>query len=192
MTQPTIKEVAMSKLDLSKEKIAEILEAHKPKSLTEVYRLLGGTKLSGSTAKTIRTIVPGIEAVLGENSGKIAQAVVPVEPLKSKPAKKPMKNEPRNSSVPHDSRNPFRKWDSGYGLLLDLIANAGQKGIGKETLLAEYCRLTGKDLQHAKYDLAVISSAAETSERRHRSCADGFTILKETDNYRVRFDQATQ
>ena len=82
---------------------------------------------------------------------------------------------------------PFRE-GSGYGLLLDLIAEAGAKGIGKEDLLKAYCKATGKDLTHAKYDLAVINSAREDSDKRHRSCADSFVILKEGDCFRVRFE----
>ena len=71
--------------------------------------------------------------------------------------------------------------------MLDLIANAGSKGIGREDLLKAYCKTSGKDLTHAKYDLAVINSAREDSDKRHRSAADGFTILKDGENYRVRF-----
>ena len=180
----------MSKIDISQQKIIVALESRSPKSLSELYRILGGDKLSGKIARQIRLAVPGIEKILAENKGKTEKAEDDEVSTKSKSApkaeKKPAKA-PKKSPVPHDSRNPFRKWDSGYGLLVDLIANAGQKGIGKEDLLKAYCKATGKDIVHAKYDLAVINSASETGEKRHRSCADGFTILKETDNYRIRF-----
>ena len=176
----------MSKVELSPQKIIIALESRSPKSLTEVYRILGGTgKLSGTLAAKIRAAVPGIEKILAENKGKTEKVEGSVEPPKSKPAQKADKK-PAKSAVSRHPKNPFRD-GSSYGLLLDLISAAGSKGIGKETLLAEFCRISGKDLQHAKYDLAVINSASETSERRHRSCADGFTILKETDNYRIRF-----
>ena len=181
----------MSKtIEIKAETIKKALES-KPTSLTGVWKILGGTgSVSGSASKRLRKAWPGIEAILLENKAGTAKAegkeVSPRSQPSKKAEKKPVKA-PKKSLVPHDSRNPFRKWDSGYGLLVDLIANAGQKGIGKETLLSEYCRLTGKDLQHAKYDLAVINSASEASEKRHRSCADGFTILKEGDNYRIRF-----
>ena len=180
----------MSKIELSPQKIIIALESRSPKSLTEVYRILGGTgKLSGTLAAKIRAAVPYIEKTLAENKGKAEKAEGSVEPPKSKPApkaeKKPAKA-PKKSPVPRHPKNPFRQ-ESGYGLLVDLIAAAGPKGIGKEDLLKAYCKATGKDIVHAKYDLAVINSASETSEKRHRSCADGFTILKETDNYRIRF-----
>ena len=181
----------MSKVDLSQQKIIIALESRSPKSLTEVYRILGGTgKLSGTLAAKIRAAVPGIEKILAENKAGAAKTEGEEISPKSQPAKKAEKKPakaPKKSPVEHDSRNPFRKWNSGYGLLVDLIANAGQKGIGKEDLLSKYCEISGKDLQHAKYDLAVINSASETSEKRHRSCADGFTVLKEGDNYRIRF-----
>lgn len=180
----------MPKVELSPQKIIVALESRSPKSLSELFRILGGQKLSGKIARQIRLAVPGIEKILAENKGKTEKVEGSVEPPKSQPAKRDDKKPAKvakKSAVPHDSRNPFRKWDSGYGLLVDLIANAGQKGIGKEDLLKAYCKATGKDIVHAKYDLAVINSASETSEKRHRSCADGFTVLKEGDNYRIRF-----
>ena len=180
----------MSKIDISQQKIIVALESRAPKTLSELYRILGGHKLSGKIARQIRLAVPGIEKILAENKAGAAKTEGEEVSPKSQPAKKADKKPAKaakKSAVPHDSRNPFRKSDSGYGLLVDLIANAGQKGIGKEDLLKAYCKATGKDIVHAKYDLAVINSASETSEKRHRSCADGFTVLKEGDNYRIRF-----
>ena len=181
----------MSKtIEITAETIQKALES-KPTSLTGLWKILGGTgSVSGSAAKKMREAVPGIEAILLENKAGTAKAegkeVSPRPRPSKKVEKKPVKA-PKKSLVPHDSRNPFRKWDSGYGLLVDLIANAGSKGIGKEDLLKAYCKATGKDIVHAKYDLAVINSARQESDKRHRSCADGFTILKEGDNYRIRF-----
>jgi hypothetical protein len=137
----------------------------------------------------MRTEWPGIEAILAENKAGAAKAEDPVAPLKGKRVKKDDKKPakaPKKSAVPRHPKNPFRE-SSGYGLLVDIIADAGSKGIGKEDLLKAYCKATGKDIVHAKYDLAVINSARQGSDKRHRSCADGFTILKETDNYRIRF-----
>ena len=181
----------MSKsIEINAESIKKALESH-PTSLTGLWKALGGSgSVSGSASKKMREAVPGIEAILSANRAGTAKAEGRVIPTKSKRGqkgdKKPAKA-PKKSAVPHDSRNPFRKWDSGYGLLVDLIANAGSNGIGKEMLLSEYCRITGKDLQHAKYDLAVINSASKDSDRRHRSCRDGFTIIKEGENFRIQF-----
>lgn len=179
----------MSKsIQIDAESISKALES-KPTSLTGLWKALGGTgSVSGSASKRMRNEFPGLEAILAENKGKTAKAEGSEETIATKPAKRAEKKPVKNpkSSIPRHPKNPFRE-GSSYGLLLDLISAAGSKGIGKETLLAEFCRLSGKGLQHAKYDLAVINSASETSERRHRSCADGFTIIKTVDNYRIRF-----
>ena len=183
-------------LKLTKESLILVLEVHAPKSLTEAYRLLNGEgKLSGSTAKKMRELVPDIDEWIDKNKAKANadrtegqaqenKTTLPTSGESRKPAKKVAKAVVK-SKVPRHPKNPFRP--GGYATLIDLIANAGSKGIGKEDLLKAYCKATGKDIVHAKYDLAVINSASETSERRHRSCADGFTIIKTVDNYRIRF-----
>ena len=183
-------------LKLSKESLIVVLETRSPRSLTEIYRVLGGAgKLSGSTAKRMRELVPGIDEWVDNNKAKAGEETGKAHPQEgkakfrtsktSKSAKKTAKAGAK-SKVPRAVQNPFRP-GSGYGLLLDIIANAGAKGIGKPDLLKAYCKATGKDDQHARYDLAVINSAREDSDKRHRSCADGFAILKEGDCFRVRF-----
>ncbi len=180
----------MSKtIQINAESIRKALESSKPTSLTGLWKALGGSgSVSGSAAKKMRGAFNGVEAILAENKAGTAKAEGAVVPLKGKQVRKADKKPAKSpkSTIPRHPKNPFRE-GSSYGLLVDLIAAVGSKGIGKETLLAEFCRISGKDLQHAKYDLAVINSASETSERRHRSCADSFTILRETDNYRIRF-----
>ena len=180
----------MSKtIEINADSIKKALES-KPTSLTGLWKALGGSgSVSGSAAKKMREAVPGIEGILSTNKAGTAKTEGKVVPPKSKRGQKGDKRTAKavaKSKVPRHKDNPFRL-GSGYGLLLDIIANAGEKGIGKEDLLKAYCKATGKDIIHAKYDLAVINSASETSDKRHRSCADGFTVLKETDNYRIRF-----
>ena len=181
----------MSKtIQITADAIKKALESSNPTSLTGLWKALGGSgSVSGSASKKMREAVPGIEAILAGNKAGTAKAEGPVVPTKSKRGQKGDKKSAKpaaKTGIPRHPKNPFRD-GSGYGLLVDIIASAGSKGIGKEELLKAYCKATGKDIVHAKYDLAVINSASETSERRHRSCADGFTILKETDNYRIRF-----
>lgn len=181
----------MSKsVQITAETIKKALESSKPTSLTGLWKTLGGSgSVSGSASKRMREEFPGIETILAGNKEKTAKADGAIEPLKPKPAKKADKKPAKavaKSKYPRHAKNPFRP-GSGYGLILDIIANAGSKGIGKEDLLNAYCKATGKDIVHAMYDLAVINSASETSEKRHRSCADGFTIIKTVDNYRIRF-----
>ena len=180
----------MSKtIKIDAETIKNALESN-PTSLTGLWKALGGSgSVSGSASKRMRNEFPGLEAILAENKAGTAKAegaVVSTETKQVQKADKKPAKAPKKSAVPRHPKNKFRE-GSGYGLILDLIADAGSKGIGKEDLLKAYCKETGKDIVHAKYDLAVINSASETSEKRHRSCADGFTILKEGDNYRIRF-----
>ena len=179
----------MSKtIEINADSIKKALES-KPTSLTGLWKVLGGSgSVSGSASKKMREAVPGVEAILSANKAGTTKAEGKVVPPKSKRGQKGNKKTVKSSksTIPRHEKNPFRE-GSGYGLLVDLISAAGSKGIGKEELLSKYCEISGKDLQHAKYDLAVINSASETSDKRHRSCADGFTILKEADNYRIRF-----
>lgn len=181
----------MSKVEISREKIIAILESKAPKSLTEIYRHLGsGDKLSGSVASKMRTLVEGIDNLVANNkadAGTVKSKPAPKagSTIQKKTPKKPAKDSAK-TNIPRNSRNPFRP-NSGYSLILDIISSA-KNGIGKEDLLKAYCKASGKDLAHAKFDLAVINSASENSDKRHRSCRDGFTILREGDNYRIRFD----
>lgn len=183
----------MPKVEINQQKIIIALESRNPKSLTEVYRILGGKKLSGAEANRIRHACPGIEQVLAQNKAawtlKAEEKAIAEKPTlqTSGKSKKPAKGRSKASKakVPRHPKNPFRE-GSGYGLLLDLIANAGSKGIGKEDLLKAYCKATGKDLIHAKFDLSVINSG-EAGRNRHRSMKDNVTIIRESDNYQVRF-----
>lgn len=184
-------------LKLSKEALIAVLETKSPKSLTEAYRLLGGQgKLSGSTAKRMRSLVAGIDDWVDNNKamasgergsrGKKTNEESPTFRISktSKGARKTPKVN-KSKAPPRHPKNPFRP--GGYATLIDLIAEAGSKGIGKEDLLEAYCKITGKDLQHARYDLAVINSA-EAGRNRHRSMKDGVTIILDGANYQVRFD----
>ena len=178
----------MSKsVQIDAETIKKALESN-PTSLTGLWKALGGSgSVSGSASKRMRNEFPGLEAILAENKGKTAKAEGPKETTATKPVKKADKKPAKNpkTAVPRHPKNPFRE-GSGYGLILDIIANAGSKGIGKEDLLKAYGKISGKDLTHAKYDLAVVTSAA-VGRTRHRSMKDGVTIILDGANYQVRF-----
>lgn len=181
----------MSKVEISQQKIIIALETRAPKSLTELYRILGGTgKLSGSVAHKIREAVPGIEKTLAENKAGTAKAEGEEVSPKSKPVKKAEKmaaKAPEKSPIPRHPKNPFRE-GSGYGLLVDLLAQAGSKGIGKPDLIKAYSSASGKDETHCRYDLAVILSASTDSKRKHRSCRDGIVLIRTNDHLRINFD----
>ena len=178
----------MSKtIEITAETIQKALES-KPTSLTGLWKTLGGSgSVSGSASKRIRQAFTGIESILAQNKAEAAkgQVVPPKEKRGQKTEKKPAKT-PKKSPVPRHPKNPFRP-GSGYGLLLDIIAEAGTKGIGKEDLLKQYCKISGKDLTHAKYDLSVVNSGVPGCTK-HRSMRDGVTIIRDMDNYRVRFE----
>ena len=177
----------MPKVDICQQKIVEVLESKSPKSLSEIYRHLGGLgKLSGSTAKQMRSLVDGIDNRVANNK---AVGSVKSEGVRESPKAKPPKKAGKKTAkvvVPRHPSNPFRP--GGYATLVDLIANAGSKGVGKEDLLKAYSKASGKDETHCRYDLAVILSASTTAEKMHRSCRDGFTILREGDHLRIKFD----
>ena len=182
---------------LIREALILVLDVKNPTSLTQAYRLLGGTTKPSQAVRTkMRELVPNVDELVARNKAKAEEAKG--EAKKEEPkgggeetlrtsgkSKKPAKA--GRPKIPRHPKNPFRE-GSGYGLLLDIIADAGSRGIGKEDLLKAYCKASGKDLTHAKYDLAVINSAREDSDKRHRSCADSFTLLKEGDCFRVRFE----
>ena len=180
----------MSKsVQIDAESIKNALESSKPTSLTGLWKVLGGSgSVSGSFAKKMRETFPGVEAILAGNKAGMAKAEGGEVSPKSKPAqkaeKKPAKA-PKKSTVARHPKNPFRP--GGYATLIDLIADAGSKGIGKEDLLKAYCKATGKDIVHAKFDLSVINSG-EAGRNRHRSMKDNVTIIRESDNYQVRID----
>lgn len=190
----------MPKVEISREKIVEVLESKSPKSLTEVYRHLGGQgKLSGSVAGELRSLVDGIDDLVASNKAGAGTAKSEGEPKGNKPtlqtsgkSKGPKQSAKERSpasksKVPRHPKNPFRE-GSGYGLIVDLLAQAGAKGIGKPELIKAYAKYSGKKEINCRYDLAVILSASSTSEKIHRSCRSGFVIERESDHLRIKFN----
>ena len=92
----------------------------------------------------------------------------------------------RPSRFPRHPRNPFKR-GSGYGILVDIAAAAGARGIDEESWRRTYCGATGKDNKHAGYDLAVIKSSIR-GRRRHSCCRPGFTVVEHGGRYSIRFD----
>lgn len=171
----------MSKtIQLDADSIHKALTENKPTSLTALYKSLGGSgSIPGSTAAKMKALVPGLAETLTANKGVGSPATKPV-------AKEPKAAKPRASKVPRHPQNPFRE-GSNYGTLVDLIAAAGKDGVAKDALIKAYCKATGKEERLARFDLSVIVSAAQDAEKRHRSCRDGFQILRTGDNLSVTF-----
>lgn len=169
----------MTKIQIDAESINKALVEGKPTSLTGLWKALGGKgSVSGSTAKIMREVIPDIADRLATNK--------PVETSEAKQKPKPTTvSKSRKSACPRHPKNPFRA--GAYGLLVDLLAQSGDKGISRDDLLKDFCRITKKPLQNAKYDLQVILSASTDSERLHRSCREGFSVLREGQHYRIKF-----
>jgi hypothetical protein len=171
----------MKAIEMTAEAVNKALEASKATSLTGLYRALGGSgSIPGSTAKRMRELVGDLEERLAKNKAVGSPATKPTAKKEPKAAK------PKASRVPRHPQNPFRE-GSNYGTLVDLIAQAGQTGVSKDSLIKSYCRATGKEERLAKYDLSVIVSASQDAEKRHRSCRDGFQVIRVGDNLSVTF-----
>lgn len=179
----------MPKIELNQQKIIIALESRSPKSLTEVYRILGGEgKLSGSVAKKMRELVPGIEERLASNNAgemkaeEKPQATVPKSGKSEKITKKNSK-----AMYARCDKNPFRE-GSNYSLAFDILA-ASKDGLPLTEWRERYAKAAKKPLKLASYDIQVLLTAKESpTGERHRSCRDGYYIERQCDHVRIRFD----
>ena len=178
----------MPKVEITREKIVEVLESKSPKSLTEVYRHLGGVgKLSGSTGKLMRTLVPNIEKVVaGNRAGEGKAEGNPEAILRTSGKSKNSGKKTHKAMYPHCDKNPFRE-RSNYALAFDVLA-AYPDGLPLAEWRERYAKAARKSLKLASYDIQVLLTAkgSPTSER-HRSCRDGFYIERETDHVTLKF-----
>ena len=180
----------MSKMELSRERIEEILESKKPVSLTEVYRLLGGQgqKLSGSVAGKIRNLFPDIEKVVAGNraGGGKAEGNPETTLRTSGKYKKTATKVARAGKYPHSDANPFRE-GSNYALAFDILASS-KDGLPLADWRERYAKAARKPLKLAVYDIQVLLTAKESpTGERHRSCRDGFYIEREGDHVTLKF-----
>ena len=179
----------MSKWELSKENIVEILESKSPKSLTEIYRHLGGSgKLSGSVAQMMRELMPGIEERLARNkAGEIKadenpQATIPKSGKSEKVAKswKPRVHHPEEAES-----TPYRK-GSAYSKVYQILAEHPD-GISRADLIREAARRCKKPASRSAFDVAVVVSPREScTGPRHRSARDGYYLEVEGSCLRLR------
>lgn len=178
----------MSKLELSKEKIVEVLESKKPKSLTEIYRHLGGEgKLSGSLAGKIRILVPDIEKVVAGNKAGEAQVDgKPEATLRTSGKSKKTAKKNSKATYPRCDKNPFRE-GSNYALAFDILA-ASKDGLPLAEWRERYAKAARKPLKLAGFDTQVLLTAKDTpTGERHRSCRDNFYIERQCDHVALKF-----
>lgn len=180
-------------LKLSKESLILILEAHSPQSLTEAFRLLGGTgKLSGSTAKRMRTLVPGLDEWVARNKANAGKAKGEGKPQEGKAkfrtskTSKGAKKVAGISKYPHSASNPFRE-GSNYALAFDVLASFPE-GLPLAEWRERYAKAAKKSLKLASYDIQVLLTAKNSpTGERHRSCRDGFFIERQCDHVTLKF-----
>ena len=133
------------------------------------------SKMSKSTKKSAKK-------VQAKKSSKV-QVKKAKEPAK-KPPHKPAKV--TSSPYPRHEKNAFRE-GSSYSTAFDLLASR-KSGIRRDEAVKLLAEATGKDIKHAGYDLAVLCSAKESvTGPRHKSCKEGFWIMKENDHLLLRF-----
>lgn len=165
----------MSKTELSKEKIVEILESKSPRTLTEVYRLLGGVKLSGSVAGKMRFLVPDISERLAKNKGG--------DPLKPEAVAKPRK--PKVLQPEEAESTPYRK-GSAYSKVYQILAEHPD-GISRTDLIREAARRCKKPASRSAFDVAVVVSPREScTGPRHRSARESYFVKVEGSCFTLR------
>ena len=176
----------MSIIELNQQKIIIALESRSPKSLTEVYRILGGAgKLSGSVARKMRELVPGIEERLASNkAGEIkaeekSPATIP-KSGKSETTAKPRK--PKVHQSEEAESTPYRK-GSAYSKVYQILTEHPD-GISRADLIREAARRCKKPASRSAFDVAVVVSPREScTGPRHRSARDGYFVKVEGSCY---------
>lgn len=179
----------MPKVEINQQKIIIALESRAPKSLAEVYRILGGGKLSGAEANRIRQACPGIEQVLAQNKAAGTLKAEEKSPATIPKSGKSEKTAKKNSKAKYArcDKNPFRE-GSNYSLAFDILASS-KDGLSLAEWRERYAKAARKPLKLAGFDTQVLLTAKYTpTSERHRSCRDGFFIEREGDHVRIRFD----
>ena len=176
----------MPKVEITREKIVEVLESKKPVSLTEVYRHLGGAgKLSGTVAGKMRSLVEGIDALVANNKAGAGTAKSAPVPTTGKEKFRTSKRSGRTVYVRH-SKNPFRE-GSNYALAFDILASFPD-GLPLAEWRERYSKAARTSLKLAGYGIQVLLTAKDTpTGERHRSCRDGFYIEREGDHVALKF-----
>ena len=169
----------MPKVEINQQKIIIALESRSPKSLTELYRILGGAgKLSGSVAKKMRELVPGIEETLASNKAGEMKAEEKSPATLRTSGKYDKVAKPRKPKVhqPEEAEStPYRK-GSAYSKVYQILAEH-PNGISRADLIREAARRCKKPASRSAFDVAVVVSPREScTGPRHRSARDGYFL----------------
>jgi hypothetical protein len=94
----------------------------------------------------------------------------------------------RKSRYPRDARNPFRP--GAYATCYDILAGHPD-GIRRQELVRLLAMEAGIEPRLAEYDIRIIETAGPNDSDqspRHRSCRDGFWIVRTGDNLKLMVD----
>lgn len=129
-------------------------------------------------AKTSRTT--------GKATGKKTGATKRIEAGTEAAATK----EPTKKTGPKSANgNPYRQ-GSHYAICFDCLAKMGKaKPVSRKALLEAYCKASGKDDMHGRYDLAVCLSPTKQGEG-HRSSRKEAYWVERLENGMVRLHMA--
>ena len=152
-------------------------------TMTAVVKALGYRSVCGGTTRRIRELVPDIDQRLGGTKGKT------VSP-RTKPSKtKAVKRTAKTKALARADTNPFRK-GSAYGTCYDLLVAAGEKGLGRGSLVDQLTkRMPRKEgesdeslRRRAYFNVTVIASSREDGSS-HKSisnrAADVYFVVRE-------------
>ena len=110
-------------------------------------------------------------------SKKAAKRRVSKKPTGIKPGKK--------AQPPRVEGNVFRQ-GSSYATGYDIL-KAHPEGLPRKEFVQLLAKATGKSEKRAGVDAAVILSARDSATGpRHRSCREGYWIVKTNDHYQLR------
>ena len=180
-------------LKLIREALILVLDVKNPTSLTQAYRLLGGTtKPSQAVRKKMRELVPNVDELIARNKAKAEETKGEGAPqdgtakFQTSTTSKSVNKIAKAGKYPHSQANPFRT-NSNYALAFDVLA-AYPDGLPLAEWRELYAKAAKKSLKLASFDTQVLLTAKDrpTSER-HRSCRSGFYIERQCDHVTLKF-----
>jgi len=180
--------MAMPKVTITRESVIQIIEQQHVKSVSAIYKSLGGTgNVSGSTAKKIRELVPDVAARLAANKSDSSATPSTLSATDTAAKKPTVKKTGKAGKYPRAEGNPFREGGiGGYHRVYDILA-AHPKGLPRQKLVEIYSAVSRKNLTKSGFDVSVVLSAKDSpTGPRHRSCQEGFFCERENEFVRLR------
>lgn len=144
----------MTKQELTKENVLQVLDHAKPGTMADLARALGR---SGSVSSWLRAklteLVPDIASRIEANKAATPANDTAKDAEVSAETEKPAG---KSKAPARAASNPFRA-GGAYATCYDVLA-ANPKGIERPKLVETLARLTGKDAKRANFDVTVVAS----------------------------------